>query len=305
MLDAWLDAVVLLQIGPSLCAGVVVDPGGTVATAYHCVASGLRPMVSFRKGGQRLGRTIGRDPVHDVALVHVDLPDGVPWLPLRDEDPGIGETVYALGHPLGTAMGGKLTHLLQWSAARGMVSAVGPWLIQTDTAMNPGNSGGPLVDEEGRVVGIVSRKLKAEGLGFAAKASQVADLEAAPTMGSVVGGTWGLGLGFFQGADADVGGNVTFAFRERVVARAWLGVGIGDAQPFGLATVEARQRFARGALSTTLDVGGGVRYDGAVAPVLSGRVAVASIGFGALLVPGTWDWTLTFDIEFPGVLGVF
>jgi hypothetical protein len=103
-----------------------------------------------------------------------------------------------------------------------------------------------------------------------------------------------------------VGGNLTFVFRERLVTRAWLGVGLGDAAGFGLVTVAGRQRFGRGALSTTLDLGGGGRYfEKEVTPFLLGRVSVASIGVGAQLVPGTWEWTLTLDIEWPGNLGVF
>lgn len=326
MIDAWLDSVVLLQTGPSLCAGVVVaeaedtavaelptptSEGGVttriVATAYHCVATGLAPRVKYRGGEAHTGRVVARDPAHDLALVEVEVPAGVAGLPLRTEPVTIGDTVYALGHPFGQATGGKLSNLLVWSAARGMVSGVGPWLIQTDTAMNPGNSGGPLVDEQGRVVGIVSRKIKSEGIGFAAKADRIAAMEAAPDMGPFLGGTWGVGAGFFQGNRAEVGGNVTFVFRERVVTRAWLGVGLGDAAGFGLATIEARQRIGRGPLSTTLDLGGGVRYfDHAAIPLLTGRLSVASVGFGAHVVPGTWDdWTFTLDVEWPGVLGVF
>lgn len=321
MLDVWLDSVVLLQTGPSLCAGVVVAGAAlpaaesgeadvpavrTVATAYHCVASGLNPMVKFRGGAANVGHVVARDPAHDLALVEVLVPDGVTGLDLRHEPVVIGDTVYALGHPFGQATGGKLSNLLVWSAARGMVSGVGPWLIQTDTAMNPGNSGGPLVDEKGRVVGIVSRKIKSEGVGFAAKTERLSAMAADPDMGPFLGGTWGVGAGFFQGDRAEVGGNVTFVFRERLVTRAWLGVGLGDAAGFGILTAEARQRLGRGPLSTTLDLGGGVRYLNQQAlPLISGRISVASVGFGAHVVPGTWDTTFTLDVEWPGVLGVF
>ncbi|MDP2317119.1 MAG: serine protease [Pseudomonadota bacterium] len=321
MLDVWLDSVVLLQTGPSLCAGVVVEaadlpvavtivageaPRRVVATAYHCVATGLAPLVKFRGGSQQVGRVLARDPSHDLALVEVAAPAEIVGLPLRVEPVVIGDTVYALGHPFGQATGGKLSNLLVWSASRGMVSGVGPWLVQTDTAMNPGNSGGPLVDEAGRVVGIVSRKIKSEGVGFAAKADRLAELSAEPDMGPFLGGTWGVGGGFFQGDRAEVGGNLTFVFRERLVTRAWLGVGLGDAAGFGLVTAEARQRLGRGPLSTSIDLGGGVKYiERTAIPVLTGRISIASIGFGAHVVPGTWEPTFTLDIEWPGVLGVF
>ena len=54
---------------------------------------------------------------------------------------------------------------------QGIVGAVGPWVLQTDAGLNPGNSGGPLVDTQGRIVGIVSRKLAGEDLAFAAKST--------------------------------------------------------------------------------------------------------------------------------------
>lgn len=321
MLDVWLDSVVLLQTGPSLCAGVVVAAGAlpdqekvereasrlrTVATAYHCIATGLTPLVKFRGGAASPGRVVARDPAHDLALIEVTIPDGMVGLELREEPVGIGDTVYALGHPFGQATGGKLSNLLVWSAARGMVSGVGPWLIQTDTAMNPGNSGGPLVDEQGRIVGIVSRKIRSEGVGFAAKADRLTEMKDEPDMGAFLGGTWGAGVGFFQGNRAEVGGNATFVFRERLVTRAWLGVGLGDAAGFGLVTIEGRQRLGRGPLSTSLDLGGGVKYMNQEAtPLITGRVSIASVGVGAYVVAGTWEPTFTLDVEWPGVLGVF
>ena len=312
MLELWLDAVVMLQVGPSLCAGVLLAPPAepvdgaprVVATAYHCVATGLRPMVHFRDGTSILGRTIARDAAHDLALIEVA--STAPGLRLRDEDPKVGEELYALGHPFGQATGGKLSGLLVWSAARGIVSGVGPWLIQTDAAMNPGNSGGPLVDSQGRVVGIVSRKIKAEGIGFAAKSDRVTELVEAPDMGAWFGGTWGASVGFFQGSRSEVGASLGLTVRERVVSRLWGGVDLADAQPFGLWSVEARQRFGRGPLSTTLDVGGALRVrEEGLTPLITAGVSVASIGVGAQYAPLSQEWIATLQIDWPGVLGVY
>ena len=278
----------------------------TVATAYHCVAMGLRPRIEARSGAVAVGDVIAKDPAHDLALIRVALPDTVPGLPLREGAPEVGEPIWAFGHPFGVATGGKLSNLLVWSASRGVVSGVGPWLIQTDAALNPGNSGGPLVDDEGRVVGIVSRKIKGEGVAFAARSDTLAQMRAAPEPGPLVGGTWGVGFGFFQGEASEVAANLCVSVRERVVARGWVGADVGDGEPFGLLSVAGRQRFGRGPLSTTLDLGIGVHANrDEVAPELLGRVSAAGVGFGAMVEPGPWAWTLTLDVEWPGRLGVF
>ena len=149
---AWLDAVVLLLDGPALCAGVVVNPTGVVATAYHCVAAGGHPVVEWRDGTRARGTVYARDPARDLALVRVER-SGLVALEVREDDPVVGERVYGMGHPYGNATVGRLEGVLRWSVTEGIVSAVGPWVIQTDTALNPGNSGGPVVDAQGRVTG--------------------------------------------------------------------------------------------------------------------------------------------------------
>ena len=305
MVEAWLEAVVLLRTGPSSCAGVLVDASGIVATAYHCVATGLRPLVVFRDGTSAVGRTIARDPSRDLALVSVDAGGCAPLL-LR-HDPRLGERVYALGHPYENLSGGKLEGLLQWSVSEGIVSGVGPWLIQTDTALNPGNSGGPLVDAEGRVIGIVSRKLNAEDLAFAAKASDVAAMVAAPDMGALLGGTYGGEVGVILGSADDAAGVGAFlAVRERVVARAWLGLGFTGLDPRGVVTLEARQRLGRGTLSTAFDVGGGVQVkDTGTIPVVTARASVLSVAFGARWEPVSGAWAGTIALAWPGVIGVW
>lgn len=304
MVNAWLDAVVLLRVGASVCSGVVLEPDHVIATAYHCVATGLRPEVELRDGRIFEGRTIARDPARDLALIRVEEPL-VPGLFLREGDPVVGERVYGLGHPFPTLAAGKLEGLLQWSATEGIVSGVGPWLIQTDAALNPGNSGGPLVDAEGRVVGIVSRKLDAEDLAFAGKSKDIEEMRKAPDMGSALGGTWGAILGVVQGSDTALGGEVFVVVRERVVTRAWIGYEFGRENIFGLATIAARQRIGRGTLSTAVDAGGGLWLADAATPVISGRIGILSVAFGALWAPGTGAWSGTVELEWPGVVGVF
>jgi S1-C subfamily serine protease len=305
MFAVWLDSVVLLRTGPSTCAGVLLDGRpGIVATAYHCVATGMTPLVVFHDRSSAEGEVIARDPRHDLAIVRVDTDRK--GLPLREGDPEVGERVYGMGHPYGTIAAGKLEGLLEWSVAEGIVSAVGTWMIQTDTPLNPGNSGGPLVDAEGRVLGIVSRKLNAEGLTFAAKAEDVRTLADAPDMGSWVGGTWGLGVGIFQGPDSVPAGSLFVAVRERIVGRAWVGVGVTRAAPEATLELDLRQRVGRGTLSTTFDVGGGLRASpDAVAPIVTGRVGIAGVGFGARWQPTTGELWAGVDLEWPGVVGVF
>lgn len=320
MVPVWLDSVVLLRVAGSLCAGVVVAPRGegdvVVATAYHCVATGQVPEVGFRNGNVTEGRVIARDPARDLALVAVEggsVSAGVTGLPVRADDPTIGERVVALGHPYGTAAAGKLEGVLQWSAAEGIVGAVGPWVLQTDAGLNPGNSGGPLVDAQGRVAGIVSRKLAAEDLTFAAKSTDLARMLAKPEAGPRLGGTWGLAPVVRTGETTLVGGTLFVTVRERVVARGWLAGGRGGLA-MGAGALELRQRLGRGALSTTLDAGVGLRGEGtaleaALRPVLTGRVATSGIALGA----HAWNlgdaekrgWDLSVELEWPGVVGVW
>lgn len=308
-----LDAVVMLRSGASVCAGVVIeDPSvpadtRTVATAYHCVATGLVPRVEWRDAASASGRIVARDPARDLALVSVRGVDR-PALPIRTDEPVVGEHVWGLGHPFATAAGGKLDGLLAWSASEGIVSAVGSWLLQTDAPLNPGNSGGPIVDAEGRVVGIVSRKLSGEDIAFAAKGADVAAMVADPEPGPALGGSWGAGGGVWIATGTALEGTLFLTVRERLVGRVWAGGALGadgDAAR-AAATIEARQRIGTGPLSTSIDVGGGVHHaDGVTQGIVTGRVALAGVGFGARWAPGTDAWSFGVDLEWPGVVGVW
>jgi hypothetical protein len=188
-IEPWLDAVLLVQQGSTSCAGVHVG-GGRIATAYHCVASGGRPLLTTRDGARVASRVRSVSPRLDLALLDAPALAQRKSLPLALSAPALGARVTALGHPLSTQPpSGLLEGTLRWSAGEGVVSAVGPRALQVTAPLNPGNSGGPLVDERGEVVGIASRRLTADNIGFASRADQLPELDSEPRRPSWLGGT--------------------------------------------------------------------------------------------------------------------
>ena len=273
--EQWMEHVVLLLTGPAWCTGVVIDDQGTVATAYHCVASGLRTEVRTRKGGYHVGKMIAADPKNDVALLSVpELGSFMKGMPIREDPPRQGESVYGLGHPFAPAAGRTMAMegMLQWSVTAGIVSAVGPRLIQTDTALNPGNSGGPVVDEEGRIIGIASRKLSGDNVAFLSASSNLIRLQESKWKPSLLGGQFTFGVTSISPAEANAVSSLAFVigmvFRDRLVLQGALGgsrAARGYAMEQGWAwaptsefLVAVRQRFGRGTWSSALDLGAGL-----------------------------------------------
>jgi 2-alkenal reductase len=165
-------------------SGVIVDARGYVVTNYHVVESAVELTVIFQDGTNKPARLIGHDyPFSDLAVIQVDGED-YPYATLGDSDAlRVGETVVAIGSALGD---------FRNTVTNGIVSAVGrslqvdqdtvlEGLIQTDAAINHGNSGGPLVDLRGEVVGINTAIVRgsgysgdvAEGLGFSIPSNTV------------------------------------------------------------------------------------------------------------------------------------
>jgi hypothetical protein len=159
-LPSIMEAVVTLQTGSLSGSGVVVSSRGYILTAAHVVQEGEPTAVLFKSGLQLEASVsrINRDA--DTALLK--LPGrGYPcvWVG-GDEAPPIGSTVFVIGSPLGA----QLSH----SVSKGIVSAhrvlEGDVLLQVDASANPGSSGGPMLDESGRVLAIVSSKVHGIGL---------------------------------------------------------------------------------------------------------------------------------------------
>ncbi len=199
------------QSGQALGTGFVVDDQGYVLTNAHVVESdtGQRAgavTVVFNEGGSEgrrvAGELVGVDAGSDVAVIKVD-PKRVDLkpLPLGDSDEVVvGESVVAIGNPLG----------YDFSITAGIVSATGRSLqapngqtipngIQTDAAINQGNSGGPLIDSAGRVIGIneqiASQGGGNDGLGFAVPINTaIRSLEQLKATGKVKYAWMGVGL---------------------------------------------------------------------------------------------------------------
>jgi len=146
-------------------SGAVYSDDGYIVTNYHVVKTATDIEVLFSDGSRVDAVLIGADAVNDVALLRVGLSNLNELDFGNSNDVKIGQKVVALGNPLG----------LSFTVTEGIVSAKdriiiegAAGLIQTDVAVNPGNSGGPLLNKEGEVIGIVNAKLAGyEGLGFA------------------------------------------------------------------------------------------------------------------------------------------
>jgi putative serine protease PepD len=149
------SVVVVRTARGALGTGVIVAADGTVLTANHVVADRSAISLIFADGTRSAATVAGADPAHDIAtLAPATLPQPVVPATLGGTAE-VGGAVVAIGNPLG----------LTYSVSSGVVSAVGrtattnggrfSGLIQFDAAVNPGSSGGPLLDGEGDVIGIV------------------------------------------------------------------------------------------------------------------------------------------------------
>lgn len=169
-LDAYSQAVssVAEGVGPAVClvevgqgerrgtgSGFAISPDGLVVTNSHVVQGARRIAARFPDGRTVAARLLGEDPAADVALLRVAA-DDLPYIELgQSASLRVGQIAIAIGNPLG----------FQTTVTAGVVSALGRALpsaggrliddvIQTDAALNPGNSGGPLLDGRGRVIGV-------------------------------------------------------------------------------------------------------------------------------------------------------
>lgn len=195
-------------------SGVVVDANGYLVTNRHVIAGGELVNVTLSDGRRTLAEVIGTDPLTDIAVLKVNIGNLLP-ISWGDSDRcRVGSPVWAVGSPFGldrTVTFGIL------SGKHRMVRASTQYqdFMQSDVAVNPGNSGGPLVDARGKLVGINT---------------------------AIVGET-------YQGVSFSIPSNVVRQVYERIletgrVERGWLGVGLGEVADNALIGENARVRGA-------------------------------------------------------------
>ena len=158
-----LDEFFTPSVAEGLGSGFSVG-NGFIITSYHVIQNARDIVVVSRDGFSSKGRTIAVNPFNDLALLHTDLE----LKPLKiNEKVKVGEGVLAVGSPLGLD---SVSFGIVSSVDRTIKSPLGNplYVIQTDAAVNPGNSGGPLVNTKGEVVGVVTAMIPyAQGIGFA------------------------------------------------------------------------------------------------------------------------------------------
>lgn len=160
----------------SLGSGVVISPDGLIVTNEHVIAGAAEISVRFLSGRQEQAEVVGSDADSDLALLRVNA-KGLPFLPVAEQDDLlIGETVIAIGNPLGlenTVTVGVLS-ARDRTVSSPRTNRVYTDFLQTDASINPGNSGGALVDLDGRLIGINTAIVgEAQGIGFAIPAKRV------------------------------------------------------------------------------------------------------------------------------------
>lgn len=155
-------AIVRIETSTAVGTGFVIDPGGWIVTNAHVVGDEAFVDVTVGDDLVRVGTVLGRFVDEDIALIKVSGSDMVSLEFGSSADIAIGSDVIALGYALDLPGSATLT--------KGVVSAIRSEVfgslsaIQTDTALNPGNSGGPLMDTQGRVVGINTAVIVGEGI---------------------------------------------------------------------------------------------------------------------------------------------
>lgn len=163
------------RVSKSLGSGFVIDAQGHIVTNNHVIEGSDVIEVIFPNGDTYDAELLGRDPSTDLALLKIDAGEDIPFVPFGDSDASeVGEWVIAIGNPFG--YGG--------SVAAGIISARNRQInhgnfddfIQTDVAINKGNSGGPLFNMQGEVIGVNTAILSPTGYSVGISFSIPADL---------------------------------------------------------------------------------------------------------------------------------
>lgn len=168
-----------MQLTEGAGSGVIIREDGYIATNYHVIQGANKVEVTLHNGDVYPATIVGSDPSNDVAVVKID-EKGLTTAEIGDSSTvDVGDLAVAIGNPLGQLGGSVTTGII--SALDRVLTVEGTTLtlLQTDAAINGGNSGGGLFNARGELIGIVESKAAAvgvEGLGFALPINNVAEI---------------------------------------------------------------------------------------------------------------------------------
>ncbi len=156
-------------------SGFIIDPKGLIITNNHVIADAVTIQVHMQDGTLLKAELVGHDPKTDIAVLRVKPDKDLPFVEFGDSDKArIGQWVIAIGNPFG--LGGSVSLGIVSAKARDINSGPYDNYIQTDAAINKGNSGGPLFDLDGKVIGvntaIFSPTGGSVGIGFSVPATE-------------------------------------------------------------------------------------------------------------------------------------
>lgn len=154
-------ATVTVRAGTGHGSGVIIGQGEHILTNYHVVGESQYVKAITITGREILGEVVRKDKARDVAIIQTES-TGIQGLPIQTKQPQIGSEVYAIGSPL--------LEELNTTVSRGIVSSYrdmgGLEYIQSDVNIQPGNSGGPLLDESGNIVAIAVAGYRGAGINL-------------------------------------------------------------------------------------------------------------------------------------------
>ena len=189
---------------PSLGSGFIIDETGFVVTNNHVIEDADQIKVKLKDEHEFDAKIVGRDPNTDIALLKIESGKSLPTIKLGDSDAlKVGQWVVAIGSPFG------LEHTVTAGivSAKGRVIGSGPYddFIQTDASINPGKSGGPLLNLKGEVIGINTAIVASgQGIGFAIPVNLAKDIiMALKNEGEVTRGWLGVAIQDLNGDMAE------------------------------------------------------------------------------------------------------
>jgi serine protease Do len=173
-MNDYMKSVVIVKVGDGHGSGSVLSADGYILTSYHVVAGTKKIEAIFYDGTKVDAVLVRKNEEADLALLKVDRKDLTPLLLGNIADPEIGIDVWAIGTPEDITLGQSVSK----GVLSGLRKANNLSYLQTDVSINHGNSGGPLINKEGTILGVVTSKLigvGTEGVGFAINATEVFD----------------------------------------------------------------------------------------------------------------------------------